>query len=135
MFDKFSDDPNISWNYVSWRKAYTNLYRVQFRLFKSVLVDNRLLAFSFQNLLLKSNSVFLIAIREVTQTDSFRRIPGVDGKVYLDFSERFELMQFLKNNFSTWAPNKLKKVLITKKMVLPCYLIFPLYLIVVARQL
>lgn len=115
MVDKFFNDSNISFNSLSWNKAYTNLFRVQFRLFKSVLVGNRLLAFSFQNLLLRSNSLFLISVREITQIDIFRRIPGIDSKIYLDFSERFELMQFLKKNFFNWLPQKLKKVLIIKK--------------------
>ena len=115
MVDKFFNDSKISWNSLSWNKVYNNLFRVQFRLFKSVLVGNVLLSFSFQNLLLKSDSLFLISIREVTQLDIFRRIPGIDLRVYLDFSERFELMQFLKNKFSRWQPQKSKKVLITKK--------------------
>jgi retron-type reverse transcriptase len=115
MNDKFLNYLGVSCSNICWRKAYNNLFRVQFKLYKSVLSADYSLAYSFQSLLWTSTSVYLIAIREVTQIDSLRRIPGLDGKVYLDFSERFELLQFLKKNFSSWVPAKLKKVVITRK--------------------
>lgn len=115
MFDELVNDSGASWIYISWRRSYNNLFRIQNRIFKSVLVGNYSLAFSLQSLLFNSNSIFLISIREVTQIDILRRIAGVDGRIYLDFSERFELLQFLMKNFFSWVPNKLRRVLITKK--------------------
>ena len=44
-----------------------------------------------------------------------RRIPGIDGRIYLDFSERFELNLYLHNNLTNWKPDKVKKVLLMKK--------------------
>lgn len=104
-----------NWNQLSWKKSYNNLFRVQFRLFKSVLVANKSLAFSFQNILFSSTSIFLIAIREVTQLDIFRRLSGIDGKLYLNFADRFELVSLLKINLSSWLPSKIKKIFITRK--------------------
>jgi hypothetical protein len=115
MITRFHSGSQFPFDYVSWKKSYENLFRIQFRIFKSVFVCNNSLAFSFQALLFNSTSIFLIAIREVTQTDMLRRIPGSDGKICLDFAERFELLQILKDDFYTWVPIKLKKVFLTRK--------------------
>lgn len=91
MKGNFGPNSYDSWKYLSWKKCFKNLYRIQFRFFKTILVGNLEMGFAFQNIIFRSNSVFLIAIREVTQVDTLRRIPGIDGRIYLDFSEQYEI--------------------------------------------
>jgi retron-type reverse transcriptase len=82
---------DFSWRLLSWEKSMNNLYRVQKRLFKSVCVADFRKALQIQKLILNSNSARLLAIREVTQISATRKIPGIDGKTFLSFTDRFEL--------------------------------------------
>lgn len=104
-----------SWKYLSWQDSFKNLYRIQLCLYKSLLVDDINFSLALQKVLLKSNSISLIAIREVTQLDILKTVPGCDGRIYLDFSEKFDLNNYLKNNLSNWFPTTVRNLLITKK--------------------
>lgn len=115
MEDSFRSRVYFQWKYLSWTKSFNNLLRIQSRLFKSFLVGNLNLGFSLQTIILRSNSTFLIAIREITQIDVLRRLPGVDGKIFLDFADRFELAEYLKKNLNNWKPFPTKRILLTRK--------------------
>lgn len=106
---------NTSWRLLSWEKSMNNLYRVQKRLFKAVCVADFKKALQIQKLILTSNSVRLLAIREVTQVSSIRKVPGIDGKTSLSFTERFELNEFVKYNFVNWEFNKLRRISLISK--------------------
>ena len=91
---------------LSWQKCQINLFRLQNRIFKSILVGDKRKAFQMQKLISNSTSSYLLAIREVTQICSNRKIAGVDGKVILTFSERLNLINFLRENFYNWKPQR-----------------------------
>ena len=104
-----------SWRSLSWQKSFENLFRIQLRLYKSILVHDNTFSLALQKILLRSSSVYLISIREATQLDILKTVPGTDGRVYLDFAERFDLNQYLKNNLLNWFPARTRNLLITKK--------------------
>nr|UXD06374.1 type II intron reverse transcrptase/maturase Ycf13/mat1 [Eutreptiella sp. CCMP389] len=91
-----------SWNSLSWKKSQNNLYFLQKRIFKSILVGDIKRALRIQKLIIYSNSARLLAIREVTQVHLSRKISGIDGKTYLTFTERFELSEILRISFYDW---------------------------------
>jgi len=66
--------------------------------------------------------VRLLAIRDVTQLDYRRTIPGIDGIVCSTFLERFKLNEYLKLNVNNWYPNKIKTISIIKKDSVLCNL-------------
>lgn len=103
-------DKNIS----SWHDSIKFLFKLQKRLFKSTLVYDKIISLKLQKLILKSNGSRLIAIREVTQLSSDKKIPGIDGKTSLSFLERFELNEMLKARFNNWLPQSFKRVLVLK---------------------
>lgn len=72
-----------SWNSLSWKKSQNNLYFLQKRIFKSILVGDIKRALRIQKLIIYSNSARLLAIREVTQVHLSRKISGIDGKTSL----------------------------------------------------
>lgn len=109
------NNSNTSWRLLSWKKSMNNLYRVQKRLFKTVCVGDFKKTLQIQKLILNSNSARLLAIREVTQVSSTRKVPGIDGKISLSFTERFELNEFVKYNFVNWEFNTLKKISLVSK--------------------
>lgn len=99
----------------AWSKAAFFIFKLQKRLYKSAYIFEAKKVWSFQKLLLGSNSARLIAIRDVTQLSSIRKISGVDNKLSLTFLERFELNEYLKKNYTNWNPSTLKRVFFLDK--------------------
>lgn len=97
-----------------WNLPISLLFKLQKRLFKASYVLDKKKLLEFQKLIIQSNCARLLAIREVTQLSSNKNIPGIDGKVSLSFSEKFELNEYLKLNWNNWKVQSLKKVLIIK---------------------
>jgi RNA-directed DNA polymerase len=95
---------------ISWDQSLSYLFRLQKRLFKSFLVADYRKCLLFQKLILQSNSSRLLAIREVTQLSSFRKIPGSDGKIFLTFIDRFELNELLRIHFNNWYPSPVSNI-------------------------
>jgi RNA-directed DNA polymerase len=99
-----------------WDLPIGLLFKLQKRLFKVSYVLDKSKLLEFQKLILQSNCSRLLAIREVTQLSLNKNIPGIDGKIFLTFSERFELNEHLKLNWNNWKVQSLKEVLIVKDM-------------------
>jgi len=95
---------------LSWYASQRNLHRLQKRVFRSVLVGDTKIALQIQKLIFQSNSARLLSIRQVTQLSQDRKVPGIDGKISLTFSERSELNEFLRLNCNNWNPQKLLNV-------------------------
>lgn len=110
VVDKFF--PGVDSN--SWQKSISNLFLLQNRLFKAFSLSDLNKCLLLQKLILKSNSSRLLAIREVTQLSSYKKIPGVDGKVFLTFTERFELNEYLRLNYTNWFSHPVKIVSVLK---------------------
>lgn len=105
----------ISWKLLSWETSLRNLTKIQKRLYKLMYVSDLKRVIYIQKLILNSNSSRLLAIREVTQISSQHKVSGVDGKVFLSFTERFELNEYLKLNLNNWEPQLLRSVNLFKK--------------------
>ena len=100
---------------VSWQRSISYLFFIQKRLFKSFLVGDLRKCLLLQKLILQSNSARLLAIREITQISSFRKISGIDGKTFLTFTERFELNELLRIKFNNWLPDPVRIISSLKK--------------------
>lgn len=96
------------WKYLSWNYLLTNLYKIQNKPFKCVYVLDMNKALAFQKLILVSSVSHILAVRDATQLDPKRRLAGVDGRVYLTLTERFELCQYLKVDLYNWNPSLVK---------------------------
>ncbi len=70
---------------------------------------------NIQNLILRSRSARLIAIRQVTQLNAGKKTAGVDGVKSLSFQQRFELEERLAKYTYTWKHSKLREIPIPKK--------------------
>lgn len=102
-------------NLFAYKFSFKVLFKVQKYLYKSVSVYDMSKALSFQKLILLSNSSRFLSIREVTQLDIKRHVPGVDGLICSSFLERFKLNEYLKSNINNWFPNIIKRVMVMKK--------------------
>jgi group II intron reverse transcriptase/maturase len=102
-----------SWKSLPWKKFQKNLFRLQKRVFKAVLVGDKRKAKSLQKLILKSKAARFLAIRQVTQLNAGKKTAGVDGKTALTYEERFNLELLLRQK--DWYHNKLRPIPIPKK--------------------
>jgi RNA-directed DNA polymerase len=112
---RHSNNTSESWNELPWKKFRRNLFRLQVRLFKAVRAGDMRKARSLQKLILKSKAARLLAIRQVTQLNAGKKTAGIDGKASLNFKERFQLEETLKNKYLNWHHSKLRQVPIPKK--------------------
>ena len=102
-----------SWKSLPWKKFRANLFRLQRRVFKAVLVGDKRKAKSLQKLILKSFAARFLAIRQVTQLNAGKKTAGIDGKNALTYEERFNLELLLRQR--DWYHNKLRQIPIPKK--------------------
>lgn len=106
---------NLELKLLSWEKCFSNLLRLQKRIFKSVLVGDIISAYRLQSLLLCSNSSRLLAIRLATRLTDKSYFFDVDKKPFLSVTERFLLNSILKKEVFKWRPRKyINLVYITK---------------------
>lgn len=103
-----------SWNMLSWKKAHSNIHRLQKRILKSVLVGDIKKCLQIQKLLISSNSACLLSIKFIFQND-INSILSVNNKISLSFLEKFELVKFLQKNAANWSPQQMKKLSFIKK--------------------
>lgn len=101
--------------FLSWDKSLNILLCLQKRLFKASYVGDVYMLKRLQQLILDSSVARFLAIRQITQFSLDSRVPGIDGKILLTFVERFELNEFLKNNYKNWFPQSIKKVSLLDK--------------------
>lgn len=104
-----------SWKNLNWKKFRKDLFRLQCRVFKAIKAGNKRKALSLQKLILKSKAARFLAIRQVTQLNSGKKTAGIDGIKSLNFKERFELEELLKENSNNWKHQGLRSIPIPKK--------------------
>ena len=104
-----------SWMNLPWKQFLKDLFRLQKRTYKAVREGDTAKAQSLQKLILRSRAARFLAIRQVTQLNNGKKTAGIDGKLALDFKERFQLEQELKTNASNWKHQGLRSIPIPKK--------------------
>lgn len=87
-------------------KARNNTFRLQRRIFKSVLIGDLVSAFRIQKILISSNSSRFLAIRYITQNRSNLVFSFLE-KSSLSLIDKFKLNQYLIDNVYNWKPQKL----------------------------
>lgn len=104
-----------SWMNLPWKQFCKDLLRLQKRTYKAVREGDTAKAQSLQKLIMRSRAARFLAIRQVTQLNNGKKTAGIDGKVALNFKDRFELEQKLKTQASNWKHQGLRSIPIPKK--------------------
>ena len=104
-----------SWVNLPWKQFRRDLFRLQKRTYKAVREGDTAKARSLQKLIMRSAAARFLAIRQVTQLNNGKKTAGIDGKLALDFKERFELEQKLKTQANNWKHQGLRSIPIPKK--------------------
>ena len=104
-----------SWRVLPWKQFQKNLFRLQRRVYKAILVGDTRKATSLQRLILKSTAARAMAVRQVTQLNAGKKTSGVEGIASLKHEERLELIKEIGSIGSNWHHQKLKEIPIPKK--------------------
>ncbi len=104
-----------SWMNLPWKQFRRDLFRLQKRTYKAVREGDTAKARSLQKLIMRSAAARFLAIRQVTQLNNGKKTAGIDGKLALDFQDRFELEQKLKIQANNWKHQGLRSIPIPKK--------------------
>jgi group II intron reverse transcriptase/maturase len=68
-----------------------------------------------QRLLLKSRSAKFLAVRHVTQLNTGKKTPGIDGIASLNDVERIQLVEELQKKSQSWTHREVRRIFIPKK--------------------
>lgn len=92
-----------AWEQLDWKSIRAYVNRLQVRIYQAARRDDIERVRKLQQLLIRSYSAKLLAVRQVTQDNSGKRTPGVDGVAELDPTERLKLAQRLKLRYRASA--------------------------------
>jgi RNA-directed DNA polymerase len=107
--------PSEEWAVLPWRKLEQHLYRLQKRIFKASLRGDLKTVHKLQQLLMKSRSARLLAVRRVTQDNQGKKTAGIDGVKSVPPAGRFVLAEAIHpNRMNKKKPKPLRRVWIPK---------------------
>ncbi len=92
-----------TWEQLDWKSIRAHVTRLQERIYQAARRDEIERVRKLQKLLIRSYSAKLLAVRQVTQDNSGKRTPGVDGVASLEPEERLKLAQTLKLRYRASA--------------------------------
>src|ERR671939_1395082 len=84
---------SMKWSDVDWTKAEAIVRRIQERIFRAAKAGDGARVANLQKLLVRSRSAKLLAIRQVTQRNTGRNTPGIDGVVCRTPEDRVTLLE------------------------------------------
>jgi group II intron reverse transcriptase/maturase len=103
-----------TWKNQDWKKFQKNLFRLQKRIYKAMQNGDNRKVINLQRLVLKSRAARMLAVRQVTQLNSGKKTCGTDGVKSLNFEQRLNLTEKLKEA-NNWEHQGLREVKIPKK--------------------
>ncbi len=117
MEETKTPDANLSveWALLPWRKLEQHQYRLQKRIFKASERGDLQTVHQLQQLLMKSRSARLLAVRRVTQDNQGKKTAGVDGVKSIPPTGRLTMAEAIHpNHLSKRKPKPLRRVWIPK---------------------
>src|SRR6266702_7841837 len=110
-----SDQPNVAWEQLPWKKLEVTVYRMQKRIFQASKRGDTKTVHKTQKLLMKSEAARLLAVRRVTQDNQGKKTAGVDGVKSVPPAERLKMVEAIHpNRTEKRKPKPLRRVWIPK---------------------
>jgi RNA-directed DNA polymerase len=102
------------WDLIDWASHERNVARLRRRIFTASRDGDLAKVRDLQKLALRSWSVVLMGVRQVTQRNAGRRTAGVDRVVALDGPARMEMAREVSRTARSWRPLPVRRVRIPK---------------------
>jgi N-terminal domain of reverse transcriptase len=110
-----SDQPNVAWERLPWKKLEVTVYRMQKRIFQASKRGDTKTVHKIQKLLMKSEAARLLAVRRVTQDNQGKKTAGVDGVKSVPPAERLKMVEAIHpKQMENRKPKPLRRVWIPK---------------------
>jgi len=110
-----SEQPNVAWEQLPWKKIEAAVYRMQKRIFQASKRGDTKTVHKIQKLLMKSKAARLLAVRRVTQDNQGKKTAGVDGVKSVPPAERLTMAEAIHpRQAEKWKPKPLRRVWIPK---------------------
>jgi len=110
-----SDQPNVAWERLPWKKLEVAVYRMQKRIFQASKRGDTKTVHKIQKLLMKSEAARLLAVRRVTQDNQGKKTAGVDGVKSVPPTERRKMVEAIHpKQTEKRKPKPLRRVWIPK---------------------
>src|SRR5881227_1833961 len=93
---------NETWVEKPWKKFEIVVFRLQKRIYKASQEGNFRKVKKLQRLLLKCRSAKFLAVRQITQLNTGKKTPGIDGIANLNDAERIQLVEELQGKSRNW---------------------------------
>ncbi|WCM14033.1 group II intron reverse transcriptase/maturase [Priestia filamentosa] len=104
------------WYSIEWNTIQQYVTKLRQRIYRAEQQNQRRRVRKLQRLLLRSKANLLLSIRRVTQQNTGKRTPGVDGYTASKANERIKLYQeLLRRNVFQHRPKPAKRTFIAKK--------------------
>jgi RNA-directed DNA polymerase len=104
------------WYSIEWNTIQQYVTKLRQRIYRAEQQNQRRRVRKLQRLLLRSKANLLLSIRRVTQQNTGKRTPGVDGYTASKPNERIKLYQeLLRRNVFQHRPKPAKRTFIAKK--------------------
>jgi RNA-directed DNA polymerase len=103
------------WDAVVWRGQEAQVRRLRQRIFKATQAGDLKQVRNLQKLMVRSRANTLVSVRRVTQRNTGRHTPGVDGQVALTSQARAELAVLLHRHGGAGQALPVRRVYIPKK--------------------
>ena len=108
-------EDRLNWDAVKWRHQETQVQRLRQRIFKATQAADWKRVRNLQKLMLRSRANVLVSTRRVTQRNTGRGTPGVDGQVALTPEARADLAVLLHRRGGPGRALPVRRVYIPKK--------------------
>ena len=105
----------LDWDAIRWRDQETQVQRLRQRIFKAAQAGDLKQVRNLQKLMVRSRANVLVSVRRVTQRNTGRHTPGVDGQVALTPEARADLAVLLHRQGGPGAALPVRRVYIPKK--------------------
>ena len=105
----------LDWDAIIWRRQEAQVQRLRQRIFKATQAGDLKQVRNLQKLMLRSRANVLVSTRRVTQRNTGRGTPGVDGQVALTSRARAELAVLLHRQGGPGRALPVRRVYIPKK--------------------
>src|SRR5215218_10007871 len=103
----------MTWSSVDWTATEAVVGRIQARIFRAAKAGDGARVKNLQKLLVRSRSAKLLAIRQVTQRNTGRNTPGINGVVCRTPEDRVTLLES-GLDLTGYKPKPVRRVYIPK---------------------
>ena len=105
----------LDWDAIRWRLQEGQVQRLRQRIFKATQAGDLKRVRNLQKLMLRSRANTLVSVRRVTERNTGRHTPGVDGQVALTAQDRADLAMLLHRQGGPGRALPVRRVYIPKK--------------------